>query len=139
MPTHNVALYARGHNAALAAVHALAGVDDSVLQWAVLRNGFVSYRHFVERPQSLAASFRLQATDNREQRTTAFDREIPYSYFPFGVLEVTDLPQLIAASRVKTILMEPIDGDWQPLSVSAVPAELRSRVTTVEEYLRAKW
>ena len=74
-----------------------------------------------------------------DKRGIEFDREIPHSYFPFGVLEVTDLPRLLGASGVKTILIEPIDGDWQPLSPSAVPEELRSRLTTMEEHLGSNW
>src|SRR5262249_10284179 len=80
--THRVALYARGHNAALAATYAIA--QGAAPDWAVLREGFVSFRQFYDRPRSLEASFALQADDIREQRKTAFDREIPHEYFPFG-------------------------------------------------------
>ncbi|MCP5119656.1 MAG: hypothetical protein GY953_53335 [bacterium] len=131
MSTHNAALYARGHNAALAATYAVATLSDSVLQWAVLRDGFVSYRQFIDRPASMAASFRLQMSDVREQRTTAFDREIPHAYFPFGVLEVTDLPRLLDEAGVKTVLIDPIDGDWQRLS--------SGRLTTMDGFLRSDW
>jgi dienelactone hydrolase len=82
--THRVGLYARGNNAALAATYALA--QGSAPEWAVLREGFVSFRQF-------------------------FDREIPYQYFVFGALQSFDLPQLLASAKAKTFIVDPIDGD----------------------------
>ena len=75
--SHRVALYARGHNAALAAAYAIPQAQGSVPEWAVLREGFVTFRHFIERTRSLEASYRLLDDDAREARMTAFDREIP--------------------------------------------------------------
>ena len=138
-PTHRVALYARGHNAALAATYAAASAQGSAPEWAVLREGFLSYRQFIERPQSLAASFRLLPTDVRDQRTTSFDREIPHAYFPFGALEAIDLPSLLTTAKAKTILIDPIHGDWRPARPHEIPASLRSRLTTIDEFLRSDW
>ena len=54
-----VALYARGHNAALAAGYAATAMGGPVPAWTVLREGFTSFRHFYRRPRSLEASYRL--------------------------------------------------------------------------------
>lgn len=85
--TKPVALYARGHNAVLALVAA-----------CVLRNGFRSYRQFVERPKSLERSCRLQP--DAEQRFAVYDRGIPPFDFPFRALRVFDLPQLLEVSTM---------------------------------------
>ena len=135
----NVALYARGHNAALAATYAICSVEDGTLAWSVLRGGFVSYRQFIERPQSLLASFRLQPADERQRRTTGFDREIPHEYFPFGALESMDLPELIENARTRATLIEPINGDWLPMEPAEVPRALRPRVSTMEDFLKSDW
>jgi len=100
-----VAVYARGPNATLAATYA--ALDDSRL---VLRGGFQSFRQFFDRPKSLALSFQLRKED--KDRTTAFDREIPFAYVPFAALRSYDLPQLRRADR--TLVIDPINGDWEP-------------------------
>jgi dienelactone hydrolase len=61
-----VALYARGDDAALAATYAIG--EEQGFAWYVLRNGFLSYRQFLDRPASLKASFRLLDADRREDR-----------------------------------------------------------------------
>src|SRR4029077_15102279 len=57
-PGKRVALYARGDNAALAAAYAIAIAPD--LSWYALRDSFLSFRQFLDRPQSLHASFQLK-------------------------------------------------------------------------------
>jgi hypothetical protein len=115
--THRVGLYARGHNAALAATYAVAAAQGPAPEWAALRNGFVSFRQFLERPRSMQA---------------AIDREIPYEYFVFGALHSFDLPQLLAKAKAKTFIVDPIDGDWDPMA--AGPG-----LTTLDQFLRSDW
>src|SRR5581483_6724196 len=79
-----VGLYARGPDACLAATYAIARASvpgRTPLRWYLLRDGFLSFRAFIDRPQSLPASYRLLAEDR--DRTTAFDREIPATFFAF--------------------------------------------------------
>ncbi|MEK7404295.1 MAG: prolyl oligopeptidase family serine peptidase [Acidobacteriota bacterium] len=124
------ALYARGHNAALAATYALAQAPKA-WRWYVLREGFLSFRQFFERPASLPASFALH-TEERF-RTAAYDREIPYFYFPFDALPAFDLPRLLAATRAAGLVVNPIDGDWQRMTAAAALALLPRRVQVVSE------
>ena len=136
-----IAVYARGHNAALAATYSLSMDGEAAPEWVVLRDGFISFKQFLERPQSMAASFRLLADDVREHRKTAFDREIPHEYFPFGALLSFDLPQLLARSRAKITVIDPIDGDWNHLNARAAQAMLPAAVqlTGSDEFLRSAW
>ena len=134
------ALYARGDNAALAATYALA--QRPKLRWFILRDGFLSFRQFFERPESLKASYALE-TEERF-RTATYDREIPYHYLVFEGLRSFDLPQLLATSRAKGLIVNPIDGDWRPLGEAEarrlLPARIRLATgaraeTTVESFL----
>jgi len=134
------ALYARGDNASLAATYALA--ERPKLRWFILRDGFLSFRQFFDRPESLKASFALQ-TEERF-RTATYDREIPYHYFVFDGLRSFDLPQLLATSRAKGLVVNPIDGDWKPLGEAEARRLLPARVklatgvtaeTAVESFL----
>jgi dienelactone hydrolase len=124
-----VALYARGDNAVLAATYAIG--EDPIFSGYVLRQGFISYRQFLDRPASLPASFRLFAQDRREERLTAFDREIPFSYFPFNVLAHFDLPDLLASSPARGFVLEPIDGDWKTMDTADAQRLLPRRVRAV--------
>jgi dienelactone hydrolase len=110
-----VALYARGPAAALAATHAAA--RHGRLQWLVVREGFLSYRQFLERPASLPLSFRLQ-TDDRK-RLEGYDREIPFLFLPFDGLRYRDLPGLLAQASPNVLVADPVDGDWQRMSEEA--------------------
>ena len=85
-----LALYARGDNAALAATYAIG--EEPAFTGYVLRNGFLSFRQFLDRPASFPASFGCSRRIAGKSRFTAFDREIPFSYFPFDVLAHFDLP-----------------------------------------------
>ena len=113
-----VAVYARGHNACLAATYLVAQVESLRpfrLDWFVLRDGFVSFRQFLDRPKSLPASFVLYADDSK----AAFDREIPPLYFPFKALRSFDLTQLLAGSAAKGVIVNPINGDWERMDASS--------------------
>jgi dienelactone hydrolase len=112
-PSLPIGLYACGDNAALAALYAVAQRGDSSLRWYALRDGFVTYRHFLERPRSLERSFVLHPEPGF--RTAAYDREIPFSYFGFDALRTFDLPDLMAASPAQGLVIDPIDGDWNRL------------------------
>jgi hypothetical protein len=127
-------LYARGQNASLAAIYTLArdGWDEprrSPLKWYLLRDGFLSYRAFFERPKALRDSFRLMPADGN--RTTSFDREIPASFFVFDVLHSWDLPQLLASSRAEGVIVNPIDGDWNPLAQHEAQKLLPARIRVI--------
>ena len=102
------------------------------MRWYLLRDGFLSYRAFLDRPKSLPASYRLLPEDR--DRTTAFDREIPATFFAFDALRSFDLPQLLATSGATGLIVNPRDGDrgrlpeeaargLLPPSVRAVSAE----------------
>lgn len=139
---HPVAgLYAHGHNATLAATYALAASSD--LDFYILQDGFLTFRHFYERPQSLSKSFELKKDDR--DRTTSFDREIPFAYVPFGVLRSFDLPDLLAASHARGLVLDPTDGEWNPMGETAARAILPAAVglatakpAPVLEFLRSQ-
>ncbi len=120
------ALYARGHNSTLAATYALAQKPESSLKSFVLRDGFLSLREFLDRPKSLAISYVLQLDDR--DRMTSFDREIPFCYFVFNALRSFDLPHLLASTRARGLVVNPLDGDWKPLDESEARALLPPRV-----------
>jgi dienelactone hydrolase len=125
-------LYARGPNASLAATYAIAqaaGKAPSPLRWYLLRDGFVSYHAFIDRPRSLPESYRLLREDR--DRMTGYDREIPAAFFPFEALRAFDLPQLLAASPAEGLVVDPIDGDRERLPVPAARAVLPARVGVV--------
>jgi hypothetical protein len=107
----SLGIYARGENAALAATYFL--TLGPKVRFFIVRDGFVTLRHFLERPASLAHSFRLQNQDR--DRMTAFDREIPFAYVPFRGLEGPDITDLWSAAKTDGLLVNPIDGDWQPI------------------------
>ena len=112
-PRLPLGLYARGDNATLAALYAVAQRPDSGLRWYALRSGFLTYRHFFERPLSLERSFVLHPEPSFH--TAAYDHEIPFFYFGCDALRTFDLPNLMAASRARGLVIDPIDGDWNPL------------------------
>ena len=119
-----VGIYARGDNACLAATYALAGVDDA--SFYVLDSGFASFGQWLERPRSLSASFALKREDT--DRTTSFDREIPFAYFRFNALRSFDLPDILRASQAHGLVVNPINGDWNPLSADEARKLLPDRV-----------
>ena len=129
-----ISLYARGPNASLMATYAIAcnarrDPGQSPLKWYLLRDGFLNYRAFFERPESLRDSFRLMPADGN--RTTSFDREIPAWFVAFDVLYSWDLPQLLASSRSEGLIVNPINGDWNRLSEPEVQKLLPRRIRVV--------
>jgi dienelactone hydrolase len=141
-PGKPIGLYARGPDACLAAVYAITrasqaqvsdlGRNPARLRWYVLRDGFLSYRAWIDRPRSLVASYRLLPADR--DRTSAFDREIPAAFFAFDALRSFDLPQLLAVSRAEGLVVNPLDGDWAPLPVAVARSVLppAARAVTAE-------
>src|SRR5262249_18362028 len=111
------------------------GKEGNPLRWYVLRDGFVSFREFFDRPRSLAQSYRLLPEDR--DRTTAFDREIPAQFFAFQAFHSFDLPQLLAASKAKGLVVNPSDGNWERLperaARSILPPNVRSISTQAPE------
>jgi dienelactone hydrolase len=131
-PDKPFGIYAKGENVCLAATYAIArasGGGENVLQWYLLRDGFLSFRAFLDRPKSLAASYRLLPEDRG--RTTAFDREIPAHFFAFDALRTFDLAQLLANSHAKGLVVNPRDGDWGRLSTEAAAGVLPPRARFV--------
>ncbi len=129
-----LAWYARGDNMALASTYAIAEAARAGLPiraWA-LREGFLSYRQFLDRPASHEASFRLMEKDERERRFTTWDREIPFWYVPFDVLRVFDLGDLLAVSPGSGAVLDPIDGDWKRMNAAAARRLLPRKVVAVE-------
>jgi dienelactone hydrolase len=131
-PGKPIGLYARGRNACLAATYAIArtsGPGQTPLQWYILRDGYASYRAFIDRPRSLPASFRLLPEDR--DRTTAFDREVPAEFFAFDALRSFDLPQLLGASQAEGMIVNPVDGDGGRLPEAVIRGLLPTRVQAV--------
>ena len=108
-PGRPLALYARGTNSALIAAFAL---NQAPVKWSIVRDGFLSFRQFLDRPKSLAASYVLRTDENR--RRDPYDREIPFFYVPFHALERTDIPDMLAKSPV--LVADPVNGDWERIS-----------------------
>jgi dienelactone hydrolase len=133
-PGKPIGLYARGEDSCLAATYAIArasGTGGSPLRWYLLRDGFLSYRAFLDRPKSLPASYRLLPEDR--DRTTAFDREIPATFFAVDALRSFDLPQLLAASPARGLVVNPRDGDRGRLPAVAARNLLPTGVGAVSE------
>ncbi len=108
-----IGLYARGQNAGLAAAYLLAHAGEtkgSKLSWFILRDAFLTYHDFLDRPKSMPLSFQLLVSD--EDRMKQLDREIPGSYIPFDVLDYFDIPQLLATAVTPGLVVNPVDGDW---------------------------
>src|SRR5204863_7741647 len=105
--------------------------QEQIFRWYLLQNGFLSYRQFLDRPASLDASFRLLEQDRREDRLTAFDREIPFSYLPFDVLRHFDLTQLLEKSTAAGFILQPIDGDWKIMPAREAQRLLPPRVHVI--------
>ncbi len=127
-----VGLYARGEVSCLAATYAIAQASEpgkTRLQWYLLRDGFLSYRAWIERPRSLPESYRLLPEDR--DRTTGFDREIPASFFAFNALRSFDLPQLLAVSQAEGLIVNPLNGDRERLLENVARGLLPGRVRAV--------
>ncbi len=122
-------LYGRGDNAALAVTYALAQKSKGQApepQAFVLRDGFLSFRQFVDRPKSLELSYRLRP--DMDNPHTAFDHEIPSHYFVFDVLRRLDLPQLLGSVEARGLVVNPINGDWEQVPELAARKLLPSTI-----------
>jgi dienelactone hydrolase len=130
-----LALCARGTNAGLIAAFVL---NQAPVEWSVVRDGFLSFRQFLDRPKSLEASYVLRTDENR--RRDPYDREIPLFYIPFHALERSDLAEMLAKSPL--LAVNPVNGDWermsQPQAQKLLPASARSVVSDApDEAVRA--
>ncbi len=117
-PRKPFACYARGPNAALVLVHALPELNRSertAFQGYVLREGFLNYRQFLERPLALERSYALFAEKGKE--TTA-EKEIPFHFIPHRALARFDLMDMLDAVKASGVVVDPFDGDWQPTTIS---------------------
>jgi dienelactone hydrolase len=131
-PGKPIGLYAGGEDSCLAATYAIArasGARQTPLRWYLLRDGFLSYHAWIDRPKSLAESYRLLPQDR--DRTTAFDREITASFFAFNALRSFDLPQVLAVSRAEGLIVNPLDGDRERLVEGVARGLLPPRVAAV--------
>lgn len=106
-----VALYARGVNAGLIAALVL---NQQPVKWFAVRDSFLSFRQFLDRPKSLAESYRLRSVE--AQRRLPYDREIPLFFVPFQALERPDIPALFAKSP--GVVVNPVNGDWERMEQS---------------------
>jgi hypothetical protein len=73
-------------------------------------------RSFVDRPKSMPFSFRLAFDDH--EHGGVLDHEIPAIYYAFNALNRFDIPQLLNAPDIPGIVVDPIDGDWEPMPES---------------------
>jgi hypothetical protein len=103
-----ISVHARGPNSVLAAAHALPHIRG--LESYTLREGFRSYRDFLDRPTSLEASYRLRP--NNDERF-AYDREIPFLYVRWKALLGPDIPDLLKATKAQGTIEAPLNGDWE--------------------------
>jgi hypothetical protein len=113
----SVGLYARGTDSTLAATYLLgwsAQAKDLKLEWFLLRDGFLSYHSFLDRPESMPRSYQLWSSDS--DRAKPLDHEIPWIYFAFDALDSFDLPNLLAAPKIPGLIVNPIDGDWKRMT-----------------------
>jgi dienelactone hydrolase len=112
-----VGLYARGTDSALAATYLLgwsAQQKNLKLKWFLLRDGFLSYRSFLDRPKSMRLSYQLWTSES--ERAKPLDHEIPAIYFAFNALNHFDLPDLVAAPHIPGLVVNPINGDWNRMA-----------------------
>jgi dienelactone hydrolase len=129
-------LYARGQVASLMATYAIAldrsgKVNRSRLHWYMLRDGFVSFRAWFERPRSLVGSYRLLSADR--DRMTAYDREVPSEFFVFEGLRAADLPRWLANSPATGLIINPVDGDWNVLTEAEARRLLPARIRVITQ------
>jgi hypothetical protein len=95
----------------------------------VLRDGFISFRSFFERPAGLRDSFRLMPADSN--RTTSCDREIPASFYVFDILRSSDIPQLLDSFRGECLIVNPIDGDRNAITEADAHRLVPARIHVV--------
>lgn len=126
-----LAYYGRGPEAALVVVHALpelARSQATAPQWYILRDSFLSYRQFLERPVSLERSYALFADREKE---AASEKEIPFHLVPYRLLERGDMMALLSSVKASGFVVDPLNGDWQPVPVSRSHDQVPSQVRLV--------
>jgi len=99
-------------------------------QSCILRDGFLSYRQFLERPVSLERSYALFA--DREKEASS-EKEIPFHLVPHAALERCDMAATLSSVKASGFVVDPLDGDWQPVPVS------RSRYRVLSQVHPASW
>jgi dienelactone hydrolase len=108
-----VGLFGSGPFAAQVALYG--SVLDPSFAWLATEGGFLSFRSFIDRGESLKASYRL--ADTTSAAWDVIDREIPASLFVFDVLRRFDLPDLYGMRGMRPLLVvSPIDGERQALA-----------------------
>lgn len=121
-----VALYARGDNSGLVVAAVL---EQGPVAWFALRDSFLSFRAFLDRPKSLQASYALRATDKARQEP--YDREIPFFYIPFHALERTDIAEMLGGTP--GVVIQPINGDWERMAETEARRLLPRGVNVVSD------
>jgi len=127
-----VVLYGRGDNSSLAMTYVLAQyaqLADSPVNSFVLRDCFVSYRHYIDRPDSMQRSFALLSEN--DDPSGLLDREIPFYYFAFGALRSFDIPDLLASVEIGGTIVDPINGDWEPLALEVAEELLPENLSVI--------
>ena len=108
-PGRTRALYARGQNASLAAAFAIAAFPPDRY---ILRDGFLSFRQWLSRPDS--------------------EPELPLYFFPFRALEREDIPAMLARSR--GLLVNPVTAGKPAVRARIVASETPE--AEIREFLR---
>jgi hypothetical protein len=67
-----------------------------------------------------------------EDSGAALDREIPFHYYPFGVLRRFDIPDLLASLQIGGKIVDPIDGDWEALDLDVARKILPENLKVVK-------
>jgi formylglycine-generating enzyme required for sulfatase activity/dienelactone hydrolase len=105
-----IALLGSGPHAALAALYA--SVLEPRVAGLATEGGFASYRDFIERPKSLAESYRLVRAG--QEAGHRVDREIPADLVLWEALRRFDLADLEASLAPRPVaVLGAIDGDFQ--------------------------
>ena len=132
-----LAYYAARYRArSLVLVHALPDltrIHGTASQWYILRDSFLSYRQFLERPQSLECSYVLFADWDKE---AASEKEIPFGLVPYRAVERYDVMDMLGSVKASGFMVAPLDGERQPMAVSAPRYRIPSRVRLIswDEY-----
>lgn len=96
----------------------LAGLTAAALEpdiaWMAGEGGYHSFRAFIHRPRSSAASYAL-AEPGRE-RDVVLDQEVPHALIPFRVALGPDIPELLKElGPGAAVWADAVDGDGNPV------------------------
>ena len=132
--SHIVGLYARGPNATLAAAYALATARPQP-EFAVFRDGFLSFREVVQRKDALESA---SGDGNTEADVSLWGDETPDHWFPLGGLQAGDLPAFFEARRGREFIIDPLYP--QPVPPQAGdPESSPFTFISLEDFLLADW